>query len=107
MMTVDEFVKLLLAVSASIAVVGISIQIMRLLGTLNSTLQDFRFITHQIAEIIDKLSEDYEKIRTNITQMTSPLKSLNNNVIAPLTEMSLMLGAGVKSIKKHLVGEGK
>lgn len=104
-MSVDDFVKLSLALAISLSIFGISIQIMRLLGTLNGTLSDFRSVTHQIAELLRKIVADYEDIVKAVKGITKPLQAINKHFLMPLTELAAVAGGVATNLKQRLVGK--
>jgi hypothetical protein len=102
-MSVDDFVKLILGVAGAVSILGISIQLMRLLGTLNTTLQDFQYITRRIAVIVDKVAGDYEKFKDKVKGVLSPLTMLNENFVVPLMELTSVVGVAIKAIKERII----
>lgn len=71
MLTIDDIVKLLLAVSISFAIVVIAFQLMRLFGAVTSSIHDARQILQNVGLVSDMVVEDYNKIRKVIGIITN------------------------------------
>lgn len=103
-MSVDDFAKLILAVAIALSIFGVSVQVMRLLGTLNDTLRDFRSVTNQIAELIKKIIGDYEDIIKVVKGIMTPIKVINKQFLVPLSELAAMAGTAVTMLRQQLFG---
>ena len=57
-MDINDFAKLVLVLSLSFSLVGIAVQIMRLLGTTNETLK----LSHDILKNMTKLGEKFTAV---------------------------------------------
>jgi hypothetical protein len=84
-MTVDDFVKILLAVSGAFAIVGIAFQLMRLLGELVTSVRELNHTLDNTNILTDKLVDDYDYISTQIKSIVDGLSGFVNNVFVPLT----------------------
>ncbi len=102
---VDNFVKIILAVSVSLSVVGISIQFMRLLGTTNSILRDAHGAVKDVVELIANIKEDYRGIAVKFGEITDGISSIKTNVVDPLNRFSNTVGAFVDVMNKKVRGE--
>ncbi len=79
-MTVDEIVKLLLAVAFSVSLLGIAIQLMRVLGTFNDILQDVRHVAYKVSAFIEILHADYVGAKSQLKAFSAPFISLRKGV---------------------------
>ncbi|MCA9379130.1 hypothetical protein KC640_01755 [Candidatus Dojkabacteria bacterium] len=79
-MNVDDIVKLALVFAVTFAIVGISYQIMRVIGKLADTIQDLRRAAQNISNASDMVLEDYGKIRGLLDR----LLSIVENIAVPL-----------------------
>jgi hypothetical protein len=82
-MEINDISKIILVVSLSFSLVGISIQIMRLMGTFNDSLKDLQEILRSFGKISQKLSEDYDQISAHILTLTGAISKIGTDVIAP------------------------
>lgn len=62
-MNVDDFVKILLASGVTVSLVGVSIQIMRLINKVVQTLDPIRKVAEDFGEVSGQTLEDYRSIR--------------------------------------------
>jgi hypothetical protein len=63
MLTVDDFVKLILVISVSFAIVIVAWQVARLLGAVTANLQDMRKILQNAGQLSDTMLQDYNRLR--------------------------------------------
>jgi ABC-type transporter Mla subunit MlaD len=101
-MSIEDFAKLLLAVSASFALVGISVQLMRLLGTLNDGLKDIRHVAFQLAGLLEKVGKDYGKISTVITNVATTLNSFDQGFLGPARNLFITIG-GIATLAQRKI----
>lgn len=83
-MEINDIAKIILVVSLSFSLVGISIQIMRLMGTFNDSLKDLQEILRSFGKISGKLSEDYDQFSAHILTLTGAISKIGTDVIAPI-----------------------
>lgn len=79
-MSIDDLAKLLLAISLSFSIFGISLQIIRLLGTLNEGLRGLEPIIDLVKKLAEKIVEDYTLISNNIVELSSSLKKVSEPI---------------------------
>jgi len=104
-MTVDEIVKLALGLVLAISILGIAIQLMRLLGTFNGMLQDVRYLGYEVAGVIKKLTEDYEKLRSSIDSINSSISDIDSGFLKPVTRLTRTIGALADVASEKLLGK--
>lgn len=78
MFSVDDFVKIVLALSCAFALIGISYALVRVLNKLTSTIEDVRRPIQNIGEVTDMAVTDYKGVRgmvSNIFGLTPMFKS--------------------------------
>lgn len=103
-MTIDEFVKLALGLALSVAVLGIGIQIMRLLGTTNEILKDFRFGFSQLSLLLEKVNGDYDQISKVFRNITNPLGRITQNIMEPFTKASDNISIYLTNFLERVLG---
>ncbi len=91
-MTVDEIVKLMIFGSLSISVLGISIQLMRILGGFADMLGDLRTTVKNFGTLSTQLVEDYKLIGNALRSIAGGLSNFNEKVIQPMTRVGNMVG---------------
>lgn len=99
-MSVDDFVKILLAVAFSISLVGISFQLMRLISKLADTIEDSREGVQSASRMARLLSEDYEKARQEIGGLLGQLRRLKEDFVAPLLKLVTIFGLVGKIVRR-------
>lgn len=87
-MTVDEIVKLMIFSGITFSMVGLSIQIMRILGGFASILSDLRKTIQNIGNASDQFVEDYKMISDAIRALSKGLTNINSGIIEPLSKFS-------------------
>ena len=100
-MEFNDLAKIILVVSVSFSLVGISIQIMRLLGTLNETVKLTQEIVKSVNKISAKISEDYLVISDHILSLTGAISKIGTNVIDPLVGLFSFLSKFTDKNKKE------
>ena len=83
-MTINEFYILILVLSVSVSLVGISIQIMRLISTTTETFKKSQPLVDNFVSLSDKITQDYSELSTHILTLTSSLSKIGTEVIAPI-----------------------
>lgn len=83
-MEINDISKIILVISISFSLVGISIQIMRLMGTFNDSLKDLQEILRSFGKISKKISEDYDQFSAHILTLTGAISRIGTDVIAPM-----------------------
>ncbi len=83
-MELNDIAKIILVVSVSFSIVGISIQIMRLLGTANDTIKLSHDIIRNLNRITNKLSDDYISVSDHILTLTKSVSRIGTHVIDPV-----------------------
>lgn len=91
-MTVDEVVKLILAIAFAISLVGISIQLMRLIGKVTDTLEDTREGVRNFSALSTMAREDYEEIRREIKSILGFVTKLRVNLLDPISSLFSFVG---------------
>lgn len=83
-MSTNEIAVLVLVISVSFSIVGISVQLMRLMGTSNDTLKKVEPVVDNFARLSTKMTDDYSELSTHILTLTSSLSLIGSKVIVPL-----------------------
>jgi hypothetical protein len=81
MFNVDDFVKVVLALSCSFALVGIAYAIIKTLNKVTDTIEDARKPIQNIGEVSEMAVDDYKGVRslvTNVFGFTSVIKNLTS-----------------------------
>lgn len=91
-MNVDDLVKLALAFAVTFSIVGISFQIMRVIGKMADTIQDLRRAAQNISSASDMVLEDYGKIRKLLDKLFSIIDAIQENIAVPLKAIGWVAG---------------
>lgn len=91
-MEINDIAKIILVVSVSFSLVGISIQIMRLMGTFNESLKDLQEILRSFGKISKKISEDYDQFSSHLLTLSSSISKIGTDVITPAVGLFSFLG---------------
>lgn len=89
-MNVDDFVKIVLVLGFTFSMVGISFQIMRLIGKFTASLQDLRKTFQNVSTASDMAVEDYGKIRVVLNSVLGAVDNIQN-VLSPLKNVASIL----------------
>jgi hypothetical protein len=93
MINSDDFVKIVLAISVAFAIVGISIQLMRLLSKLSDIFGEAKKPVSNLSTLSDYLLEDYNDLRKYIKSLLGLLEGVSSifKGIKPLKNLSKLL----------------
>lgn len=83
-MNVDDFAKILIVIALSISLLGISYQIMRLIGVMADSFGDMRTIIKSFGELSEKFVADYDYLIAKVKNIVDTLSGVSTNIIAPL-----------------------
>jgi hypothetical protein len=86
-MNIDDFVKILLAVSISFAIIGVSYQIMKLIGKLSNNLDEVNHSVGNLNKFSEKLLEDYDFISGEVKALTGAVGNIGRNIIDPIVNL--------------------
>jgi hypothetical protein len=98
-MDINDFAKLVLVLSLSFSLVGIAVQIMRLLGTTNETLKLSHDILKNMTKLGEKFTEDYSKFSGHLLTLSESVSRVGTDVIVPVVGLFSFLDR-FKSSKK-------
>jgi hypothetical protein len=85
--TVDDFVKLLLTFAVCFSIVGISWQLIKMLGNLTETVKESNFIIKDARELLEKFVEDYDYFADLIKSILESVNGFTKGVFGPLTTL--------------------
>ncbi len=94
-MSVDDIVKLLLALAVSSSLVVISYEIARLIGKLADTVQDLRRAVQNVSTASDMVLEDYQQVRKILQTFTDIVENFEENILSPMRLITNLLQAFV------------
>lgn len=77
MISVDDFLKIILILSIAFAIVGISFQIMSFFSKLTKILEEIRVPVKNISKVSDFALEDYSEIRVHIKSIGNIFNNIN------------------------------
>lgn len=86
-LTVDDLVKIILVLSVSFSLVGLAIQIMRLLSSLNETVKESNVIISLSSRLLEKVSLDYDYIIEQLKLILESVSGFTRGVFQPLTKL--------------------
>ena len=87
MITVDDFVKVVLVLSICFALVGISVQIIRMMGGFIDTVKLANAIMKNVTTIVDKFTGDYDYISDQVKFIIETVSKFVNGVLGPVTKI--------------------
>lgn len=90
-MSVDDFIKIMLATGFTFSLVGISFQIMRLIGKFTASIQDLRKTFQNVSTVSDLVVEDYRRVRGVLLSIVDVVDNLQKNVLSPLKTITNIL----------------
>ena len=90
--TTDDFVKIALTLSVAFALVGIAVQLIRILGELVHTVQEGNLLLKLVFELMQKVTEDYDYIADLVKSTLESINGFTNTVFVPLAKMFGFLG---------------
>lgn len=96
-MSVDEFTKLILIFAIVFAIVGISWQLMRLIGKLADSVEDMRPTIKNVGKMSDQMVEDYKRISNLINSGVGFVTKLKENISGPGKMIAALLAGMNKS----------
>jgi len=86
-LTVDDFVKILLTLAICFSLVGISWQIIKMLGQLIETVKESNIIIRDGRDLIEKLIEDYDYLAELIKSILESINGFTKGFFVPLTKL--------------------
>ena len=103
MITVDATVQLILAISVSFAIVVVSYNLARLIGTAVTLLQELRRPLQNVSEITDLAVDDYKRIRGVLDFFTGLSSSLGS--LKAITDLVKRFGSDKEEEQKESIGD--
>jgi hypothetical protein len=86
-MSIDDIVKLILVISIAFTLVGISIQIIRLLGEFVFTIKEANSTLKSVATLVEKFTGDYDYIIEQVKMIIDTVSSFTNSAFKPLNKI--------------------
>ena len=84
-LTVDDIVKLVLTLSVCFCLVGISWQIIRMLGQLIESVKEGNLVIRDGRDLLEKFVEDYDYFAGLIKSILESINGFARGVFVPLT----------------------
>jgi uncharacterized protein YoxC len=102
-MNVDDIVKLILVISIAFTLVGISVQVIRLLGEFVFTIKEANSMLKSVASLVEKFTGDYDYIIEQVKMILDTITGFVNTVFKPLIKMFGFMGkfSGKNNDKKE------
>jgi hypothetical protein len=85
--TVDDFIKLIVALAIVFSIVGISWQFIRILGEMVSTVKESNLIIRDGRELIEKVVDDYDYLSEQVKFILESVSGLVKAIVVPLTNI--------------------
>jgi len=101
MNTVDDFVKIVLVLSIAFTLVGITIQIIRMLGGFVETVKLSNSILKNMTVIVEKFTSDYDFLSEKIKFIVETVSKFVSGVLGPITKVASFVGSFTKDKDKH------
>ena len=86
-LAVDDIVKLLLTLAVCFSLVGISWQIIRLLGQLVDTVKEGNLVVRDSRDLLEKFIEDYDYLAELVKSILESINGFTKGVFGPLTKL--------------------
>lgn len=103
-MTTDDIVKLALGLVLAFSILGISIQIMRLLGTFNLILLDVRGLAAEVAELIMRVKTSFGNLENTLAGVGRTIDGFNQGFLQPISNFASTIGNLATLAREKLVG---
>jgi hypothetical protein len=87
LITTDDFVKIALTLSICFALVGIAVQIMRMMGSMNETIKESNLIIKLGHDFLEKFSEDYDYIIDQVKNILDGVSGISEAILGPLANI--------------------
>jgi hypothetical protein len=91
-MNVDDIVKIVLVLSVAFTLVGITVQIIRMMAEFIVTIREANSMVKNISTIVDKFTGDYDFISEQVKMILETISSFINTVFIPLTKVFGFMG---------------
>ena len=85
--SVDDFVKILLAVSVCFSLVGISWQVIKMLTQLTETVKESNLVIRDGRDLLEKFVEDYDYFAGLIKSILESINGFTRGVFVPITNI--------------------
>jgi ABC-type transporter Mla subunit MlaD len=85
--TVDDFVKIILTLSVCFSLVGISIQVIKMLGQLIETVKETNLVVRDGRDLLEKFVEDYDYFAGLLKSILESINGFTKGVFVPLTNL--------------------
>lgn len=99
-MTIDEFVKLILGVALAISILGISVQLMRLIGQVSNTVGDAREGVKSFSRIAKMAGDDYAHISHLLNKGLRLVQQVKRDFVEPFAKLADLVKLLVRIVKK-------
>lgn len=83
-----ELFQNLLLLASSIAIIGVSWQLMRLLSKTTETMDEFRQTNQKVNKMVDKIENDYVYISNTVKSLSYTIDRINEEIITPVRSIS-------------------
>jgi uncharacterized protein YoxC len=91
-MSIDDIVKLILVISIAFTLVGVSVQIIRLLGEFVFTIKEANSMLKSVASLVEKFTGDYDYIIEQVKMILDTVSGFINSVFKPLIKIFGFMG---------------
>lgn len=100
-MSVDEFVKLILGVALAISILGIAIQLMRLLGQMVGAVGDAREGVKSVSRMARMASDDYAHISHLLNKGLRTIRKIKQDFYEPIAKLIDLIRLVFKMFSKN------
>ncbi len=101
LLSIDDLLKVVLIFAVAFAIVGISYELMKLIGKLTQVLEDLRHPINNASELTDYALEDYVDARSVVRKGLSDLSSFKGIIENPVMIGSIFFKV-ISKIKEML-----
>ena len=85
--TIDDLIKLILVFALCFAIIGISWQLIRILGEFITTIKETNFILKSVRELTEKFVEDYDYLIEQVKFIIDSISMLSKAVVVPISKV--------------------
>ena len=100
-MSVDEIVKLMIFIGITFSMIGVSFQIMRILGKFADMLGDLRKTIQNLGDLSTQMVDDYKMLSVAIRAISGGLTNINSGIIQPLSSFGKIFSKYAPFLSKN------
>jgi len=84
----DDFVKIVLVLAVAFSIIGISIQVIRMLGGFVETVKIANTMMKSASTLVEKFTDDYDYLMDQIKFILNTISKFVNGVLGPIVKFA-------------------